>query len=768
MKKPIALISGITGQAGSYLAEFLLEKGYEVYGLYRRGSTDGIFDRINHLDGKIHLVCADLTDIASLEKAINEIRPDEIYNLAAQSHVGISFLQPTYTNDVNWLGVERIISCVKKYVPKAKMYQASSISFNEPVLIKVNSKIIRTSFEEVYKLWDKNKDIKVLTMNKEGKTTFKKIKNVIDHGKKVVYTVGLFNKVKLKLTGDHSLIIMGKNKFKNIKVTELKKGDNLITFCNSSPKFSKKEYKLRWSVCYKKYDIGNFNKNGGNKFNETTKNYSIPLNKEVAYMIGCFCAEGCCEWSNKQKRIAVTFGNHPSGNKALLNFKKIFKKYFGIDLTLIKRPSSTILVKGHKHIAQFFKQFVGTCAKNKRIPSELFNSNYNIQLSFLNGYLQDAHINKKTNSITYSTVHNDLAIDLVWLLRCMGIGARKCERLCKGRILPQGTKMRTSIVYDVIISSSESWLGNYKKNGQRTCAAKCLDKEWLTSKFYKNPSREMLKKKGITFGDSDLGMQKIKYIKKLKTKERVGDFSVEGTEKWFCGEIPILVHNTSELFGDVLETPQTEKTPFNPVSPYAEAKLKAHKAIAKAREEGMFACAGILFNNESPRRGLEFVTRKFTDGVARLKLGLPQRVTGKSYLELGNLEAKRDWGFTGDYVEAMWLMLQQEKPVDFVIATGKTRTIREFIEIALGLVDIQVTWKGKGLDEVGYDQNGKVIIKINKEYFRPNEVRLLLGNATKAKETLGWTPKTSFEELVQSMLDSDINNLTKSIEEKSQ
>ncbi len=350
MKKPIALISGITGQDGGYLAEFLLEKGYEVYGLYRRGSTDGIFDRIRHLDGKIHLVCAELTDLHSLEKAIKEIKPDEVYNLASQSHVGVSFLQPAYTYEVNWLGVERIISCMKKHVPKAKLYQAS----------------------------------------------------------------------------------------------------------------------------------------------------------------------------------------------------------------------------------------------------------------------------------------------------------------------------------------------------------------------------------------------------------------------------------TSELFGDVLETPQTEKTPFNPVSPYAEAKLKAHKAIAKAREEGMFACAGILFNHESPMRGLEFVTRKFTDGVARLKLGLPQRVTGKSYLELGNLEAKRDWGFAGDYVEAMWLMLQQEKPEDFVIATGKTRTIRKFIEIALGFADIQVTWKGKGLDEVGYDQNGKEIIKINKEYFRPNEVRLLLGDATKAKETLGWEPKTSFNELVQSMLTSDLNNLTKSLKEKSQ
>ena len=345
MNKKKALVSGITGQDGSYLAELLLEKGYEVFGLYRRGSTDGIFDRIKHLAGKITLICADLTDLNSLEEAFKQAMPDEVYNLAAQSHVGISFTQPAYTQEVNWLGVERIIFCIKKYVPNAKMYQAS----------------------------------------------------------------------------------------------------------------------------------------------------------------------------------------------------------------------------------------------------------------------------------------------------------------------------------------------------------------------------------------------------------------------------------TSELFGEVLETPQSEITPFNPISPYAKAKLSAHKAINRERNEGMFACAGILFNHESKRRGLEFVTRKFTDGIARIKLGLPQRETGKDYLEIGNLEAKRDWGFSGDYVNAMYLMLQQDKPDDYVIATGETRTIRKFIEIAAELVDIKITWNGKGMNEEGYDQNGKLIIKVNKKYFRPNEVRLLLGDSTKARKELGWKPKTSFRELIESMIKSDLKELKKEI-----
>jgi len=346
----VALITGITGQDGSYLAEFLLDKGYKVYGIHRRGSTDGIFERIEHLAGKIHLICADLTDLGSLEKAFQEANPDEVYNLASQSQVGVSFLQPTLTQEVNWLGLERIIYCIKTYCPNAKLYQAS----------------------------------------------------------------------------------------------------------------------------------------------------------------------------------------------------------------------------------------------------------------------------------------------------------------------------------------------------------------------------------------------------------------------------------TSELFGEVLETPQSETTPFNPVSPYSIAKLNAHNAIKRERENGMFACSGILFNHESPRRGLEFVTRKFTDGIARIKLNLPQRGTGKDYLEIGNLEAKRDWGFAGDYVKAMWLMLQQDKPKDYVISTGKTRTVREFIETAAEFVDIKITWKvdmdydlggSSPMDEKGYDQNGKLIVKVNKKYFRPNEVRLLLGDSSLAKKELGWEPETSFEELVQSMLKSDLEKL---------
>ena len=210
--------------------------------------------------------------------------------------------------------------------------------------------------------------------------------------------------------------------------------------------------------------------------------------------------------------------------------------------------------------------------------------------------------------------------------------------------------------------------------------------------------------------------------------------------------------STSELYGKVIETPQKETTPFYPRSPYACAKLYSYWIVINYRESyGMYACNGILFNHESPRRGETFVTRKITRAAARIKLGLQDK------LYLGNLDSSRDWGFAGDYVEAMWLMLQQEKPEDYVIATGVTHKVREFVELAFKEVGIQLGWKSKGVHEKGYDKkSGKIIIQIDPRYFRPAEVDFLLGDPTKAKSNLGWKPKMSFEELVKTMVEADL------------
>lgn len=210
--------------------------------------------------------------------------------------------------------------------------------------------------------------------------------------------------------------------------------------------------------------------------------------------------------------------------------------------------------------------------------------------------------------------------------------------------------------------------------------------------------------------------------------------------------------STSEMFGKVQEMPQTEKTPFYPRSPYGVAKVYGHWITKNYRESyNMFACSGILFNHESERRGLEFVTRKITNAVARIKLGL------QDHVELGSLDAKRDWGHSKDYVRAMWLMLQQEQPDDYVIATNETRTVREFVETAFHHVGIEVEWHGSGVNEIGIDKaTGKTVVSVNPKFFRPAEVEVLLGNPAKAEAALGWEREISFAELVKRMVENDL------------
>lgn len=211
--------------------------------------------------------------------------------------------------------------------------------------------------------------------------------------------------------------------------------------------------------------------------------------------------------------------------------------------------------------------------------------------------------------------------------------------------------------------------------------------------------------------------------------------------------------STSELYGKVAESPQTEATPFHPRSPYAVAKLYAYWATVNYREAyGMFACNGILFNHESPARGEHFVTRKITRALARIKLGLQDK------LYLGNLNALRDWGHARDYVEAQWLMLQQDTPDDFVIATGVQHSVREFINVAAECLNMSISWEGTGAQEKGLDEKGNVIVEVDERYFRPAEVETLLGDASKAKNFLGWTPKTSFNELVTEMTNEDLKS----------
>lgn len=227
-----------------------------------------------------------------------------------------------------------------------------------------------------------------------------------------------------------------------------------------------------------------------------------------------------------------------------------------------------------------------------------------------------------------------------------------------------------------------------------------------------------------------------------------------------CGlekQVKFYQASTSELYGKVVETPQNEKTPFYPRSPYACAKLYGFWIVINYREAyNIFACNGILFNHESPRRGENFVTRKITRTVAKISL------KQQEFLELGNLDSKRDWGHARDYVEAMWMMLQHDKPEDFVIATGETHSVREFVEESFKFIGKEIEWRGTGVDEIGVEKGTDVVrVKVNPKYFRPTEVDLLLGDASKAKDILGWSPKVGFNELVRDMMTADIELMKK-------
>ena len=216
---------------------------------------------------------------------------------------------------------------------------------------------------------------------------------------------------------------------------------------------------------------------------------------------------------------------------------------------------------------------------------------------------------------------------------------------------------------------------------------------------------------------------------------------------------------SSEQFGEVREIPQNELTPFYPRSPYGCAKVFAYEITRNYRESyGLYACTGILFNHESPRRGLEFVTRKVTMTVARIASGLDE------FLSIGNVKAKRDWGFAGDYVEMQWRMLQQEEPEDFVVATGETHSVQDMINMAFSRVGFDLTWSGEGVDTIATDQDGVVRVKTNPKFFRPAEVDLLVGDYALASQKLGWKPSTSFEELVNMMVDSDVKIVENALE----
>ena len=764
MAKKKALITGITGQDGSYLAEFLLEKGYEVIGMVRRTSTVN-FARIKHIQDKITLVSGDLLDQTSLIRILDKHQPDEVYNLAAQSFVPTSFEQPVFTGEVTALGVTRLLEAIRIVNPKIKFYQASSsVDGKTPVLVRRNGQVELMAIEDLMppdappgEATVPLEGVEVLTVNDDYEVVFAPVSHISRHFKDHLYTIRFSTGGELKVTGDHSVIVFDdEGRLVEKRVDELKKGDYLISYVGSQfPKQASLEIPSGLEV--------------RQEYRSRTKDYreSIEVTPQLMKFLGYYLAEGHCDLDPVRRLYRVSFTFNINENGYIRELKELAQALFP-SLTVYETPkpeanSITITIIG-KAVASLCAQF-GTTAHTKRIPAWVWELEPKLIYEFLIGYLGDAYI--RETEITYTTINPRLATELVYLMRNAGLGCRIYKRHNPAHLSPQGVLIPPADCYDIKISSRyiKQLLGDgkhlkhwkqsaleclpsviFRKAFENTCYHKIAYKPLASKDKIKHLAEEHnveLPPHLKALLNSPLGIVKITSIKKEEGEFWVYDLSVPEGQRFWGGNVPVLLHN-SEMFGKVREVPQNENTPFYPRSPYGVAKVYAHWITVNYRESyGIFACSGILFNHESPRRGLEFVTRKVTYGAAKIKLGLAKE------LRLGNLDARRDWGYAGDYVKAMWLMLQQPEPGDYVVGTGETHSVRELCEVAFGYLGLD--WR-------------KYVVQ-DPAFFRPADVDLLVADPTKARTKLGWKPTVSFEELIKMMVDADLQLLERQMKE---
>jgi len=765
LTKKRALITGITGQDGSYLAEFLLEKGYEVIGMVRRTSTVN-FSRIEHIQDKITLVSGDLLDQTSLIRILDKYQPDEVYNLAAQSFVPTSFEQPVFTGEVTALGVTRILEAIRIVNPKIKFYQASSsVDGKTPILVRRNGQVELVPIEDLMppdapagEVTVPLEGVEVLTVNDNYEVVFAPASHISRHFKDHLYTIRFSTGGELKVTGDHSVIVFDEEgRLVEKRVDELKKGDYLISYVGSQfPRRASAEIPLGIEV--------------REEYRSRTKGYreTIEVTPQLMKFLGFYLAEGHCDLDPERRLYRVSFTFNINENGCIRELKELAQMLFP-SLTVYEAPrpeanSTTITIIG-KTVASLCAQF-GTTAHTKRIPAWVWELEPKLIYEFLSGYLGDAYL--KETEITYTTINPRLAAELVYLMRNAGLGCRIYKRHNPAHLSPQGVMIPPADCYDIKISSRyiKRLLGDGKhlrhwKQSALECLPSAIFREAFENICYhkiaykplasKDKVKSLAEQHNVELPphlkallNSSLGVVKITSIKKEEGEFWVYDISVPEGQRFWGGNVPVLLHN-SEMFGKVREVPQNENTPFYPRSPYGVAKVYAHWITVNYRESyGIFACSGILFNHESPRRGLEFVTRKVTHGAAKIKLGLARE------LRLGNLEARRDWGYAGDYVKAMWLMLQQPEPDDYVVGTGETHSVQELCEIAFGYLGLD--WR-------------KYVVQ-DPAFFRPADVDLLVADPTKARTKLGWKPTVSFEELIKMMVDADLELLKKQMEER--
>lgn len=758
---PNALITGITGQDGSYLAELLLEKGYHVYGLVRRASTFND-ERIRHLLDRIEVLDADLLDQMSLVQALQRSHADEVYNLAAMSFVATSFQQPVATGEYTALSVARMLEAVRMAGRPIKFYQASSsVDGETPILVRRHDVIELMPIAQllltqpgVTHATEPLDGVEVLTVNAQGEVTFAPVSYVSRHPKDRLYTVKYKGGGELKVTGDHSVIVFGEHgELVSRRVDELRTGDYLITYNGSQ--FARRESRS--------IPVGIEVRP---EYQSRVHGYreELPLTPDLMKFLGFYLAEGHCDLDPPHKlyKVGLTFDIKEA--EYVGEVKRIVAEHFPeskATVTLRTEGNSQIIAISGKVVASLCAQF-GQRAKEKHLPNWIWELPPELIRHFLMGYLGDARM--QPTEISFTTASERLARELVYLMRNAGFGCRIYRRINEPHLSPAGLLIVEGVCYDIKVSTRYARLliesADHQAHWNQSpleCLPSAMFEEDMRGECYwqikykplvsKDKVRRLAATYDLTLTSpldtwvrSSLGVAKITEITSERGNFAVYDLSVPEGQRFFGGNVPVLLHN-SEMFGKVQAVPQNEATPFHPRSPYAVAKLYGHWITVNFRESyGMYNCSGILFNHESSRRGVEFVTRKISRAVARIKLGLQEQLT------LGNLEARRDWGFAGDYVDAMWRMLQQDAPDDYVVATGETHSVRDFVEAAFACV---------GIDE------WQAFVQVDRQLFRPAEVDHLIGDAAKAQRVLGWRPTVAFPELVRMMVESDLERVAR-------
>ena len=704
MKK--ALITGITGQDGAYLSRLLLDKGYEVHGIVRRVALEDPEHRlwrIRPISEKITLHAGSLENYASLFNIAEKVKPDECYHLGAQSFVSYSFEDEFSTINTNINGTHYMLSALKNRAPKCKFYFAGCYSKDTKVVTRDGFK----KYNEV-KVGDK-----IYTVNvKTNKIELKPIKRIIvkKYNGKMIHIKG--KRIDLLVTPDHNMLLKEGNrlfyeKASNIKgmvydrVSDIgfpmpgwkgknKKYINFLDFIDieSIPYNTKRNLIKRMEAVDYLYLLGLYIGDG------YTGKYKYPVTMSAKDFIKRRNSKGQFVRSEKTYRTVTYPSNYiffaiPEKDRARKKIISVLEKY-KIDY----RAKKATIEFSSATLQRMFKQSGGHVYE-KHIPEWVLELSPGLLSSLYNGLIDSDGWRRKDGRDGFVTCSKKLAGDFIEV--CIKL------QLTPKLFCRKGKK---------IFYSKEKRFFNSKKSYSISV------NRGFEKKIYRKHIKEK-KYNGIVW------CLEMAYNHNFII-ERKGNF-------YFCG-------NSSEMFGQVREVPQKETTPFHPRSPYGISKVAGFELTRNYREAyGLFTCNGILFNHESPMRGYEFVTRKITSGVARIKKGLAKE------LRLGNLEAKRDWGFAGDYVEAMYLMLQQDKPDDYVIATGETHTVREFVEAAFSYAGLN--WK----DYVVADET----------LFRPAEVHELRGNYSKATKVLGWKPKIKFETLVKMMVDEDLKRVKK-------